>query len=95
MTVPPPTDDGRPVRRVEVRLFAAARVAAGTAAATVEVDDTATVADVLDAVTARYPGVAAVLPRCSFLLDQVAVHGRQTPVGRAGGLDVLPPFAGG
>ena len=40
-------------------------------------------------------GLARVLARCSFLLDEVAVHGRQTPVRDGQVLDILPPFAGG
>jgi molybdopterin converting factor small subunit len=36
-----------------------------------------------------------VLPRCSYLLDEVAVHGPATPVRDGQVLDVLPPFAGG
>lgn len=89
------SDTAATTTRVEVRLFAAARAAAQTSSATIEVPADATVADVLDAVTARHPGLAAVLPRCSYLLDQIAVHGRGTPIGPATTLDVLPPFAGG
>jgi molybdopterin converting factor small subunit len=35
------------------------------------------------------------LRRCSFLLDETAVHGQQEPVTQGSVLDVLPPFAGG
>jgi len=55
-----------------------------------------TVGDLLDAAADRHgSGLATVLARCSFLLDEVAVHGRQTPVLDGQVLDVLPPFAGG
>jgi hypothetical protein len=39
----------------------------------------------------------AVLPRCSFLVDGIAVHGDHSSVTVAVGsqVDVLPPFAGG
>lgn len=85
-----------PRSTVRVRFFAAARAAAGTTEVTLEVPSTATVADVLEEAVARCgPGLATVLARCSFLLDQVAVHGRDTRVGAATTLDVLPPFAGG
>ncbi|MGE3285240.1 MAG: MoaD/ThiS family protein [Pseudonocardia sp.] len=81
---------------VEVRYFAAARAAAGVDAEKVVVDDGATVADVLVAVRAAHgDGFARVLDRCSFLLDEVAVRDRATPLGAASALDVLPPFAGG
>jgi molybdopterin converting factor small subunit len=35
------------------------------------------------------------MQRCSFLLDEVAVHGLDTVVHDGQLLDVLPPFAGG
>jgi sulfur-carrier protein len=55
-----------------------------------------TVGGVLDVAVDRHgPGLARVLQRCSYLLDEVAVHGRQTPIRDGQVLDVLPPFAGG
>ena len=36
-----------------------------------------------------------VLDRCSFLLDEVAVRGRDLPLHDGALVDVLPPFAGG
>lgn len=81
---------------VRVRFFAAARAAAGTPETTVEVPPAATVADVLAAAVRQCgPDLSTVLARCSFLLDQVAVHGRDTRIDSATTLDVLPPFAGG
>lgn len=79
---------------VIVRLFAAARAAAGRDR--VEVAP-GSLADVLGELTARFPELASVLPRCSFLLDEVAVHGNpgDVIVSDGSGLDVLPPFAGG
>ena len=57
---------------------------------------TATVDAVLEAAIGRHGGaLATVLPRCSFLLDEVAVRGTQTRVRTGQILDVLPPFAGG
>ena len=41
------------------------------------------------------PGLARVLLRCSYLLDEVAVHGAETTVRDGQVLDILPPFAGG
>ena len=79
-----------------VRYFAAARDAAGADSEPVEVGDGATVADALDAVAARHGArLTAVLPRCSVLLDAVAVRDRRTPLRPGAELDVLPPFAGG
>ncbi len=55
-----------------------------------------TVGQLLDIAADRHgPGLVRVLARCSFLLDEVAVHGRQTPVRDGQVLDILPPFAGG
>ena len=56
----------------------------------------ATVGTVLDAAIGRHgAALATVLRRCSFLLDEVAVHGTDTQVRAGQTLDVLPPFAGG
>lgn len=73
---------------VQVRLFAAARDAAGVAAYE-------TAAGRLEAVLAAGPaGLSAVLARCSFLLD--GERATRTAVVRDGAtVDVLPPFAGG
>lgn len=73
---------------VHVRLFAAARDAAGTS----EYD---TPAATLGEVLAAGPtGLAAVLARCSYLVDgQHAELSRPVPDGAT--VDVLPPFAGG
>jgi molybdopterin converting factor small subunit len=86
---------------VTVRYFAAARASAGTTdenLAVVPADGGAgcTIGDVLDAAVGRHgPDLRRILLRCSFLLDEVAVHGRQTPVTDGQSVDVLPPFAGG
>ena len=81
---------------VTVRFFAAARAAAGVDQEQIDVQAPAFVADVLEAaVDAHGPKLAEVLRRCSFLLDETAVHGDQVPVAQGSVLDVLPPFAGG
>lgn len=81
-------------KAVAVRLFAAARVAAGCETASVEPGSLEAVCAEL---VARFPMLATVLPRCSFLLDETAVHGTAASVNVPAGsvLDVLPPFAGG
>ena len=81
---------------IEVRYFAAAKAAAGLDTEKLELPGDATVATVLDAVRERHgAGLARVLARCSFLLDEVAVRDRDTPVAGCTAVDVLPPFAGG
>ncbi|WP_224386962.1 MoaD/ThiS family protein [Pseudonocardia sp. ICBG1293] len=83
-------------RTLTVRYFAAAKAAAGTGEETVELPDSAIVADAVAALgTAHGPELAQVLLRCSFLLDEVAVRDRSAALGGAATLDVLPPFAGG
>ncbi|GGL88850.1 MoaD/ThiS family protein [Nakamurella endophytica] len=81
---------------VLVRYFAAARAAAGTSEELLAVAAPADLAAVLAAAVDRHgAGLARVLERCSFLLDEVAVHGRDTAVPDGAAVDVLPPFAGG
>jgi molybdopterin converting factor small subunit len=79
---------------VEVRYFAAARAAAGVETESFEVSGT--VDDAIRAIRERHgAGLGQVLDRCSFLLDEVAVRDRRTPLHAHSTLDVLPPFAGG
>lgn len=89
---------------VTVRYFAAARAAAGVTQETVPVpagwapagrDALTSVGAVIVAAGERRPELTRVLPRCSYLLDEIAVHGPDTPVRAGQVLDVLPPFAGG
>ncbi len=91
---------------VTVRYFAAARAAAGVTEEVLPVraspeidgkpDATTTVGAVIAVIADRHgTGLARVLPRCSYLLDEVAVHGPSTPVRDGQVIDVLPPFAGG
>ena len=79
---------------VHVRLFAAARAAAGVAEVEAE---SGTLTNVQDELVERYPDLAGVLPRCSFLVDGVAVHRHdaQAIIEPGSEVDVLPPFAGG
>ncbi|MBU6277641.1 MAG: MoaD/ThiS family protein [Actinomycetales bacterium] len=80
--------------QVEVHFYAAARAAVGRSTVTTS---SGTLAVILAKLGQDYPQFQAVLPRCSFLVDEVAVHGdpRQIVVGSGARLDVLPPFAGG
>ena len=57
---------------------------------------TVTVQAVLDTAIRRHGRrLTTVLRRCSFLLDEVAVHERDATVRDGQIMDVLPPFAGG
>lgn len=75
-----------------VRLFAAARAAAGVSQIDVSA---ASVREALDIVAAMHPGLSAVLPQCSLLLDEVACRDLTMGVVEGSVIDVLPPFAGG
>ncbi len=77
----------------EVRLFAAARAAAGTASVDVPAGS---VAGVLAVLADKYgEPLARVLARSSYLVDGVACHDRDAPLAAGATVDVLPPFAGG
>lgn len=76
---------------VDVHFFAAARAAAGCDQTTAQPGSLATV---LAELSATYPDLAAVLPRCSYLHNEVAVHG-EVELREGDRLDILPPFAGG
>lgn len=76
-----------------IRYFAAAAEAAGTAE---EEIPGATLAELTAAMEAgRDAHFAAVLARCSWLLDGARVDDPTTAVAPGARLDVLPPFAGG
>lgn len=81
------------VRSVEVHLYAAARTAAqgqellAVAPGSLEA--------ILSAAVAQCPGLGAVLPRCSTLIDGVVAHDSGQHVNAGSRVDVLPPFAGG
>ncbi|MFC5995476.1 MoaD/ThiS family protein, partial [Pseudonocardia hispaniensis] len=60
---------------VRVRYYAAARAAAGVDEEAMALAAGSTIADLLAALRERHGSeFAAVLRRCSFLLDEVAVH---------------------
>lgn len=80
-----------------IRYWAAAREAAGTAEEQYSAD---TLGEALDAARNRHPEgrLAAVLNRCSFLVDGDPVGTRDPRAVRladGGTVEVLPPFAGG
>lgn len=77
---------------VTVRLFAAARSAAGVSEIQVE---PGTLGDVLGQLTDQFPGLAQVLPQCSYLVNETACNDQAVNVSDSSTLDVLPPFAGG
>jgi molybdopterin converting factor small subunit len=83
------------VVEVNVRYFAAARAAAGMDEETLAVAPGTSVKDLVERLGVRSANLAAVLDRCSFLCDGVAVRNRAEPLQTNQTVDVLPPFAGG
>jgi thiamineS protein len=76
-----------------VRFFAAAEAAAGVGSAEIEA---ATVGELKKLLVARHgEGFEAVLGRCSLLVDGKAGLPDDYDLAGVGGVDVLPPFAGG
>ena len=74
-----------------VRLFAAAEEAAGAE----RLDRAETDLGALRAgLTADYPALGAILPRCSVLIDG-ARSGDDAALSTGAVVDILPPFAGG
>ncbi len=78
-----------------VRYFAAARAAAGAESETIMLRSGASVAELVENLTARRARLAEVLQRCSYLRDGVAVRDETKALHTGNTIDVLPPFAGG
>ncbi|WP_298744819.1 MoaD/ThiS family protein [uncultured Microbacterium sp.] len=74
-----------------IRYFAAAEEFAGRAA---EHRGEPTLGALLEALTAAYPALGAILPRCAVLVDGRR-NADDTALTADTVIDVLPPFAGG
>ncbi|WP_392544161.1 MoaD/ThiS family protein [Oryzobacter telluris] len=77
---------------VTVRYWAGARAAAGVDQESV--DGVATVGDLTTRLLASRPGLAAVLPVCTVLVEGLA-SGPEAVLPAGAVVEVLPPFAGG
>ena len=90
----PPVDDSTTDGDlgVQVHLFAAARAAAQTDVLTVPAG---TLDEVLASCGRESPALREVLPRCSYLVNEIAVTDEAARLLPGDRLDVLPPFAGG
>jgi molybdopterin converting factor small subunit len=86
-----------------VRYFAAARAATGMDEETLVHGGPISVSDLAEqlislhpiAATPHAPDLAALLGRCSFLRNEVAVRSLEALLDPDDVVDVLPPFAGG
>jgi|ERR1700739_407002 len=81
--------------RVTVRYFGAARAAAVAESETLTVEQGTSIAELAGRLAERNECLAAVLARCSYLCDGVAVRNTAAQVRTGQTIDVLPPFAGG
>ncbi len=77
---------------VTVRFFAAAKAATKTNEVKISAN---TVEQVLALTIEKFPDLAVVLPKCSYLLNGIACSDLSTKLSPEDLLDVLPPFAGG
>jgi molybdopterin synthase sulfur carrier subunit len=78
-----------------VRYFGAARAAANSEKETLTAASEISIADLMRQLGDENPRLAAVLVRCSYLVDGVAVRGTDVRLQNNQTIDVLPPFAGG
>lgn len=77
---------------VTVRLFAAARAAAGTSETQVQ---PGTLGEIHEELISVHSKLSEVLPLCSYLVDETACNDKDVQVLDGSTVDVLPPFAGG
>jgi len=75
-----------------IRFFAAAKVATGQSKFEVSADS---VEQALELAKAEFPALAAVLTKCSYLLNELSCKDLSTKLKPTDVLDVVPPFAGG
>ena len=86
---------------VPVELFAAAAASLGRTTDELDLPDGAALGDLMDALGSRAAAsedpanAAAVLARCTYLVEGVATTDRDAPLTAGSAVDVLPPFSGG
>lgn len=80
------------MQQVQVRLFAAARAAAGVAEI---IAPSGSIDEILTFCSRDNSQLQRVMPQCTVLVDGVASHDHQVLVRPGSQLDVLPKFAGG
>lgn len=85
-------DDATLTMSVTIRLYAAARSAAGKS----ELLATQGRLDhILADISRDNPRLAQVFLQCTFLLDGLVLHDKTSAIPEGSTVDVLPPFAGG
>ena len=77
---------------IVVRLFAAARAAAGVSETSIEAS---TLGELKEVLVRDFPKLEPVLVKCSFLVNEVSTRDDAATLSSGDTVDVLPPFAGG
>jgi sulfur-carrier protein len=85
-------DDVEVNELVTIRFYAAARSAVGMSELLVA---PGSLDHILLRLTHENSRLGQIFVQCSFLLDGVVLHGKQSVIPAGSTLDVLPPFAGG
>ena len=80
--------------RVHLRYFASLREATGREGEPLDLPEGARVATARASLVDRYPGVAAILPRCATAVNRAYVTG-ETPLREGDELVFIPPLGGG
>lgn len=80
--------------QVEIKIFAAVRDVAGRDSVSLELSDSATVADVREALCATFPQAAGLLKSAAFAVDQMYATDA-TPVASDREIACIPPVSGG
>ncbi len=80
--------------RIRMRYFAALREATGREAETLELPAGASIAVAREALQARYPALARVLPRCAAARNQAYVDA-ESALADGDELAFIPPVGGG
>ena len=80
--------------RITMRYFAALRETTGREAETLELPAGADVAAAREALLARYPALAGLLPRCAIARNRTYMHA-ETTLTDGDELAFIPPVGGG
>lgn len=80
--------------KLTIKLFAAARQMAGADQLTIEVAEGARLGELIDAVVAQHPGLAAVIRHAAWAVD-LKYAGRNTPLSATSEVALIPPVSGG
>ncbi len=80
--------------KITVRFFALLRDRAGTSQTELQLPDNARVRDAAEAIAAKFPSAAAMLPRVAFAVNEEYVP-PETELRDGDELAVIPPVSGG